>query len=186
MQIQGYLYLSHKVPSPSPDIYYCRLNVWIWFCLKLLLILITSNTPISLSPNGILLHQQVGSRWLHHWKISGLNSTWVNMPHNWAFVALCSNRNVSPLGNMIRNNSEESTWLNPRWISPRKFIIQTSMFHLSSNNTVWTHNCTNLCKRATQWGCCKKKNENSGKKKKHFYKMTQEFKHLHENAWKGI
>lgn len=59
MQIQGYLYLSHKAPSPSPDIYYCKLNLWIGVCLELLLIEITSNPSISLSPNGIELHKHV-------------------------------------------------------------------------------------------------------------------------------
>lgn len=160
MQIQGYLCLSHKAPSPFPDICYCRIDVWIWFCLELLLIEITSNISISLSPNGIQLHKHVGSRWIHHLKISGYYSTWVKVTHNWAFVALYSNLNVSPLGSVIRNNTEKFTWLNLRWISPREFIPQTRMFHLSSNNTVWAHNCMNLCKRATQWGCCKKKNEN--------------------------
>lgn len=119
MQIQGYLYLSHKAPSLPTDIYYCRLNFWLWFCLELLLILIASSTPISLSPNGIQLHKQVGSRWLHH---SGCYSTRVNVAHNWAFIALYGNLNVSPLGSMIRNSTEKSICLNPRWSSPRKLI----------------------------------------------------------------
>lgn len=104
-QIQGHLNLSHKTPSPSPAISYSRLNVWIWFCLELL-IKITSNTSISLSPNSIQLHKQVGSRWLHHWKISGFYSAWVKVAQNWAFVALYSNLSVSLLGGMIRNNTE--------------------------------------------------------------------------------
>lgn len=184
MQIQGYLYLSHRAPSPSPDIYYCRLRLWLGVCLELLLIEITPNTSISLSPNGIQLHKQVGSRWLHHWKLSGCYSTWVKVAHNWAFFALYSNLNVSPLGSAIRNSTEKSTWLNPKWISPRKFISQTSMFHLSSNNTLWAHTARIYVKEQHGEGVARRKM--GTKARKHFHKMTQEFKHLHENAWKAI
>lgn len=75
LQIQWYLYLSHKAPSPFPEIYYYRIN----FCIEMLLRDITSNTSISLSPNGIQLHKQAGSRWLH-WKVSGCYSTWERWP----------------------------------------------------------------------------------------------------------